>query len=864
MVLRILLASPKDYHYFVFRTRYRSVANLPNRCTMNGLLRKITDFGTPFARSQSEKRNLILGNYAAIVACAALWFLMLALIVIYGFEWQATARILSASFLFFVPIVLNRYGLIVTSRLLLCMLIPLLVFGLSILDLKAGFTMGSSSFVGLRLFLLVGLCFPFLLFDLRQRWLLAMGISFPVLSLVLFDGIFELFGVSYTRHAGHDLYYKFSYVRSLVSAFAIGTVLFLLKFMVEHAERMNQVLMTRLEEQNRIIKRQAEAEVYKLNEELKINLERLTESEYQYRSLFEQASDFIVIFNLKGEFQDVNLSWKKTTGYSLEELEGKTIEDIIDPDNLREDPIRYDVLRSGQQIYSTRKLRRKDGAIIYIESNSKMFQEDKILVIGRDVTHVRETQRQIEISEARFRGAFEESPIGMALASVDGQWLRVNRELCRIFGYREEELLRISVQDLVLANNDQPFDLLRLSALKKSEGVHSERRCARKDGELVWVSLNASLIKDREGLPLYFVVQVEDITDTKEAEEKLRVYEANLRATINNTDVIMWAVNRDFRLIMFNDPFARHFKQRYGVDAEVGSLPFSSIGTPEADAMSQKWRALLSRALAGERFKLEEQRFGMDFQYSMNPIIEGSEVIGVSVFADNVTERNAREKQLNEANKKISELKLMALRSVMSPHFIFNVLNSIQYFIAKNDRLNAINYLSSFSKLVRNILSHSVANDVSLLDEIEMLNAYIQLELIRFENKFTFSLEMDPEIDADSIMIPSLLIQPYVENAILHGLYNRESGGNLSIRIREEDEGTLLFIIEDNGIGRAAAKELRKRNFLPHTPMGINITEERLKLINQGHRTAFEVEDLMEPDGSPAGTCVRIRISYTV
>ncbi len=829
---------------------------------MKGLLRKITDSGGSYTRSQSEKRNLILGNYAAIIGCAALWFLTSALIVIYGFDWKATARILFASLLFFVPIVLNRMGFIIASRVLLSMLIPLLVFGLSILDLKSGQRMGSASFVGLRLFLLVGLCFPFLLFDLRQRWLLLMGISFPVLSLFFFDGIFDLFGVGYTRNPQHDLFYEFSYVRSLVSAFAIGAILLLLKLMVEHAERMNQVLMTRLEEQNKIIKRQAEAEVYKLNAELKLNLDRLSESEYQYRSLFEQASDFIAVFDFNGRFYDVNLSWKKTTGFSREDLADMTIEDVFDQENLREMPIRYNALRAGQQVYSTRKLRRKDGSIIYIEANAKMFQEDKILVIGRDVTHIREVQRQIEISEARFRGAFEASPIGMALVSVEGKWLRVNLELSRIFGYSEEEFLRISVQDLFLPDDGDPFDLLQFSPIHRTEGVHSERQCVRKDGVLAWVSFNASLIKDRDGSPLYFVVQVEDITATKEAEEKLRVYEANLRATINNTDVIMWAVDRDFRLIMFNDPFAKHFRQRYGVEVALGSRPFSSIGTPQADALGKKWRGLLIRSLAGERFRVEEQRFGLDFQYSLNPIIEGSVVIGVSVFADNVTERKSRERQLHEANKKISELKLMALRSVMSPHFIFNVLNSIQYFIAKNDRLNAINYLSSFSKLVRSILSHSVANDVSLSDEVEMLKAYVQLELIRFENKFTFTLEMDPEIDAGSIMIPSLLIQPYVENAILHGLYNKESSGALSIRVQEEDEQTLLFIIEDNGVGRAAARELRKRNFLPHTPMGINITEERLKLINQGHRAAFEVEDLIATDGKPAGTRVRIRICY--
>jgi len=207
-------------------------------------------------------------------------------------------------------------------------------------------------------------------------------------------------------------------------------------------------------------------------------------------------------------------------------------------------------------------------------------------------------------------------------------------------------------------------------------------------------------------------------------------------------------------------------------------------------------------------------------------------------------------------------LKLMALRSVMSPHFIFNVLNSIQFFIAKNDRLNAINYLSTFSKLVRSILTHSVNNKIRLSDEIEMLQNYIELEMTRFENKFTFSLSIDPEVklEEESIVIPSLLIQPYVENAILHGLYNKPENGELSIRINEEN-GMIFFEIEDNGIGREAAMKLRKQHFSSHVSMGINITEERLKLINQSHHTAFEIEDMMDGD-KPRGTRVRIGIPY--
>jgi sensor histidine kinase YesM len=263
------------------------------------------------------------------------------------------------------------------------------------------------------------------------------------------------------------------------------------------------------------------------------------------------------------------------------------------------------------------------------------------------------------------------------------------------------------------------------------------------------------------------------------------------------------------------------------------------------------------RALSGEIVVLEETRFELDFQYSLSPIIENNRVIGVSVFANNITERRTRERELAEANKKIGELRMMALRSVMNPHFVFNVLNSIQYFIAKNDRLNAINYLSTFSKLIRSILTHSVNNRIKLIDELDILRNYVLLEMTRFENKFKFNLNVDPDLDTDTIEIPSLLIQPYVENAILHGLYNKQTPGTLTIDISEKDNA-VVFVIEDDGIGREAAMQLRKQNLPGHKSMGLKLTEERLKLINEHHHVSFEIRDLTDVHGQPSGTRVTV------
>jgi PAS domain S-box-containing protein len=826
---------------------------------MSGFLRTITNYGTGFAKSKSEKRNITLANYTSLIGSAALILLLIALYFFYGYSPGMFSRLIAASVFFLLPLLMNKAGFIVASRVLLCWLVPIFVFGISILDLRSGEQMSSSSFVGLRLFLLGGFCFPFLFFNLQSRVLMILGLMVPAISIIFFDPIFSAFGVGYLKNPIHDRFYEFSNVRALIAMMAIGLSLFFLKRVVEENEQMNQNLLLELGDKNKLIQLQAEAEVNKLNKELNNNLIKLQISEHRYRSLFEQASDFIAILDFEGNFIDANESWRTAFGYSKEELSKVKIEDLIDPEELKFRPVMYAELQQGQHVFNHRRMMRKNRTIIEVESNAKKLHEGKMLVIARDVTKLREAQHQIQLSEAKFRGAFEFSAIGMALVSTEGNWLKVNKALCEMVGYSEDELLLLNVRDITVPEESDQGYILQQKLLKgERENFQGERRYIHRDGSIIWVNLNISLVKDARKSPLFFVAQIEDITAEKKAAERLILNEANLNATINNTELMIWSVDRSFNLLMFNNQFESYVKKHYGTIVEVGKRVVSVIKHDDDEETNRKWVGLALRALGGERFSFEESRFGMDFQYSLSPIMENNEVIGVSIFADNVTERKARDRELTEANKKIGELRLMALRSVMSPHFIFNVLNSIQYFIAKNDRLNAINYLSMFSKLVRSILTHSVNNKISLAEEIELLKNYIQLEMVRFENKFTFSITMQPGIEPDSIIIPSLLVQPYVENAILHGLYNKSSPGELSIRIYEKDDA-VTFEIEDNGIGRAAAMQLKRENFPSHNSMGINITEERLKLINLGQLAAFEIEDLNDENG-PCGTRVKIMI----
>jgi PAS domain S-box-containing protein len=809
------------------------------------LIKNITASGTSFTDLSSEKRNITLTNYISLVCAFAMVVLLIGRSLFAHVNFSIAITLLQGSFLFLVPIILNRFGYINASRLALCWLPSLYQLYATVRTMSETLAFESSAYVGLRFFILAFSCFPFLVFDLRKKALFFIGLMGPLLCLLFFDSVLNLYGFGYHQVGLADSSYEFNNIRVLVSVIIIGSSSFFLKSVVETGDATNEALVNELNRKNKVIQKRSES--------------LLRASEQKYYSLFDQANDAILITSFKGAFTEVNASFCRLLGYSRQELLQMNISDVVDAEQLKAKPIFFDRLADGEHIITERKMVHKDGSTIDVEANVKKLDENGVMAIVRNVTELRKIQREVQLSEAKFRGAFEYSAIGMALLSLTGRYLRVNKELCNIVGYSEQQLLALTFRELTHPD-DLSADLELLNKLMqgKIETYRLEKRYLHKNGGIVWVSLNVSLVKDSKNQPLYLVSQAENITENKIAHDQLMLSQANLNATINNTEIMIWSVDREMNIITFNKPFFNYVKQHYNVEVKPGSRVLSEYDDRSKDEIAEKWAQYYHRALAGEIVTYEQTRFGIDFHYSLSPIIEDSKVIGVSIFADNVTEQNLYEAELAEANKKIGELKLMALRSVMSPHFIFNVLNSIQFFIAKNDRLNAINYLSTFSKLIRSILTQSVNNKIKLADEIDMLKNYVQLEMTRFENKFDFKLEVNPDVDIDAIEIPSLLIQPYVENAILHGLYNKHEKGTLSIRIAEEGN-FVVFEIEDDGVGRKAALELRKKNFPAHKSMGIKLTEERLRLINLHNSTGFEIEDLADDHG-PLGTRVRIKI----
>ncbi|MCC6283131.1 MAG: tetratricopeptide repeat protein [Saprospiraceae bacterium] len=204
------------------------------------------------------------------------------------------------------------------------------------------------------------------------------------------------------------------------------------------------------------------------------------------------------------------------------------------------------------------------------------------------------------------------------------------------------------------------------------------------------------------------------------------------------------------------------------------------------------------------------------------------------------------------------ELELASLRAQINPHFIFNCLNSIYRYTKERDTDTASRYLQKFSSLLRLVLENSRTEKITLARDLEALQLYADIEGLRFKEKLHFSVDMDPEIDPTFLEIPSMLIQPHVENAIWHGLMHRPTGGNIVVRFRQPTETLLRVEIEDNGIGRAAAAELASKSATQQKGLGQKITAERLKATGKLAHT--ETVDLFDAVGNAAGTRIVLDI----
>jgi sensor histidine kinase YesM len=337
----------------------------------------------------------------------------------------------------------------------------------------------------------------------------------------------------------------------------------------------------------------------------------------------------------------------------------------------------------------------------------------------------------------------------------------------------------------------------------------------------------------------------------------LQHFQAGLRIArvINRIDYIKFTYQRIYDLYVSQ----KNFKKALDINMLISRINdsilrndiqqrFVEIKTKHDNEQKQRAIVFLTKENEIQKLRLKQTNLTI---YVMAVALFLIIIIGVLLMIQ--VRLKSRQKQM--------DIEQNLLRSQMNPHFIFNALVAIQSFIYKKDSKEAAHYLTNFARLIRLVLSDSQEEFVTLKREIDTLSNYLSLQKLRFEDKFDYSLVVDINHNSELIKIPPMLAQPFIENAIEHGIFGKDSPGRIDINFSLINN-LVLIEITDNGVGRQRGKELRKKSDKSHESYGTRITEERIHSHNRkyGHKLELHITDLFDSDNKPTGTKVLLSI----
>ena len=304
------------------------------------------------------------------------------------------------------------------------------------------------------------------------------------------------------------------------------------------------------------------------------------------------------------------------------------------------------------------------------------------------------------------------------------------------------------------------------------------------------------------------------------------------------------------------------------IDIEVSARKLAFF-----NATNEREQSQLKIALLANEQQLQQQELDRSMQQNrfLFASILGLALVGIvlvmNILLKKRNETNLRKLAENElqiqkleSSRQLSELEMQVLRTQMNPHFIFNSLNSINRFILQNNKAQATEYLTQFSRLVRMILQDSKNKSIPLQRELDSLELYLSLEALRFDNHFSYKITIGDDVDVSVLKVPPLIVQPYAENAVWHGLMNKKEGGHLRIDVATENQ-FLVIKISDDGIGRKRAANLAGQSNTSHKSMGLDITSQRIAMTHGEMQVqSVIINDLVGPDGDPCGTEVILKL----
>ncbi|MFI5204706.1 MAG: PAS domain S-box protein, partial [Flavobacteriales bacterium] len=353
----------------------------------------------------------------------------------------------------------------------------------------------------------------------------------------------------------------------------------------------------------------------------------------------------------------------------------------------------------------------------------------------------------------------------------------------------------------------------------------------------------------------------QDITLRKRAEKSLALSEHRYRTLFENMNEGLLFSTETGEIVFVNNQFEK--LTGYSDRELIGRNGYELLLDAE-DQKQVKNKVRYRKVGLSEQYELRIRKKNGEYVWvhiSASPSVDQEgKFSGIMSLVSDISGRKQTEQQLETGRLQALQYHSMLLSSQINPHFIFNALNSVQYYILDRNTEPALNFISEFSRLMRTTLQNSLHKTISISAEIEYLKLYLELERKRYSNKFDYVIEVSDNINPEDYYIPPMLLQPYIENTVVHGLGSKQGHGEVRIEFKRENDH-MVCTISDDGVGRKKAMELRKlRVGNNHQSLGMSLIETRINLLRELNQAEFEVtiKDLKNKSGKAAGTQIKV------